>query len=218
MAATRERILEACVSVMKTGADLTYSNVAEAAGVQERTVYRHFPTRADLETGLWDWIIEHLTHVNFGARSEDELLTNMRNSFKGFDAGAPLIQAMLHSSQGLEVRLRQQAERRAMFEACVEDAVPEAPAQIRTRAAAALQVLYSASAWELLRTFWGMDAAQSADTIELAIRALLAGLRASPWQEDELPSQPLLEDRSQNSDTRPQQEGTTEDFKGGSHE
>ncbi len=177
MAATRTRILEACASVMETGADLTYSNVAEAAGVQQRTVYRHFPTKADLEAGLWDWIIEHLTHADFRARNEEELLAAMRTSFTGFDEGAPLIQAMLHSRQGLEIRLRQQDRRRVMFEACIEDVVPEAPPLIRTRAAAALQVLYSAAAWEFLRSFWGMDATQAADAIDLAIRALLAGLR-----------------------------------------
>ncbi len=58
---------------MRTEADLTYSNVAEAAGVQERTVFRHFPTKADLETGLWDWIIQNLTFADFRARNEDFL-------------------------------------------------------------------------------------------------------------------------------------------------
>ncbi len=218
MAATRARILEACASVMETGADLTYSNVAEAAGVQQRTVYRHFPTKADLEAGLWDWIIEHLTHADFVARSEEELVVAMRTSFVGFDAGAPLIQAMLHSHQGLEIRLRQQARRRVMFEACIEEAVPEAPALIRTRAAAALQVLYSAASWEFLRSFWGMDAAQAADTIELAIRALLDGLRAGVWQPDHSPLQSQDGDRNQNTRTLPQREGTTEDLKGENHE
>ena len=213
--ATRARILDACVSVMETGSELTYSNVADAAGVQERTVYRHFPTKADLEAGLWNWIIEHLTHADFKARSEDELVAAMRTSFIGFDAGAPLIQAMLHSRQGLEIRLSQQAMRRVMFEACVEDAVPVALPPIRTRAAAALQVLYSAATWEFLRNFWGMDATEAADTVELAIRALLTGLRASV-QQDESSLRLQSEDRNQNS--RPQLEGTTEDFKGGSHE
>jgi len=218
VAATRARILEACVSVMETGAELTYSNVAEAAGVQERTIYRHFPTKADLETGLWDWIIEHLTHADLAARSEDELVQAMRTSFAGFDTGAPLIQAMLHSPQGLEIRLRQQAERRAMFEATVEDAVPEVPPAVRTRVAAALQVLYSAAAWELLRTFWGMDAAQAGDTIELAIRFLLAGLRAGAWQEDHSLSASQQRDRNQNARTLLQREETTEDLKGEKNE
>jgi AcrR family transcriptional regulator len=217
-AATRVRILEACASVMATGADLTYNNVAEAAGVQQRTVYRYFPTKADLEAGLWSWITENLTHANFKARSEDELIAAMRTSFYGFDKGAPLIQAMLHSPQGLEVRLRQQAARRAMFEACIEDAVPGASPEIRTRAAAALQVLYSAPAWELLRSFWRMDAAQAADAIELAIRAMLAGLRAGAGQQNSSPSLPEPGNREQNSRTRSQVDQMSEDLKGEDHE
>lgn len=176
-AATRARIIEACASIMQAGGELTYAAVAVAAGVQERTVYRHFSTRSDLQAGLWEWILATLTHVDFGARTTDEVVSAMRSSFAGFDAGAPLIQAMLHSPQGLEVRQGQQEQRRAMFEACIDAAVPEAPANVRLRAAAALQVLYSATSWELLRSFWGMDAAQAGDVIELAIRSMLAGLQ-----------------------------------------
>ena len=177
--ATRARIIQSCLSVMEAGEDLTYGAVAAAAGVQERTVYRHFPAKADLEAGLWDWILENLTHADFRARTEDELVAAMRGSFTGFDAGAPLIQAMLHSRQGLAVRTGQQPQRETMFRACADATVPGAPAEIRTQVAAALQVLYSASAWEVLRSFWDMDATEAAATIELAIRAMLAGLRAA---------------------------------------
>jgi AcrR family transcriptional regulator len=163
---------------MESGADLTYGAISRAAGVQERTVYRHFPTKADLQLGLWEWITSRLTRTSFAARSADELVGDMRRAFAGFDASAPLVQSMLHSPQGVEVRVRQQPARRVMFEACVASAVPDAPAEVRERAAAALQVLYSAPSWDLLRTFWEMDATQAADTIELAIRSLLAGLPA----------------------------------------
>jgi AcrR family transcriptional regulator len=176
-AATRERIAEACVALMQRGADLTYAAVAASAGVQERTVYRHFPKKEDLEAGLWDWIVAHLTHADFTARDEGQLVAAMRDSFAGFDADAALIQAMLHSPQGLDVRRRQQPARRAMFEACVDSAVPGAPPQVRERAAAVLQVLYSSASWDLLRSFWDMDAADAADAIELGIRSLLSGLR-----------------------------------------
>jgi AcrR family transcriptional regulator len=175
-AATRERIVEACVALMQRGADLTYAAVAAAAEVQERTVYRHFPKKEDLETALWDWIVAHLTHADFAARNEEQLVAAMRDSFTGFDADAPLIQAMLHSPQGLDVRRRQQPVRRAMFEACIDSAAPGAPPQVRARAAAVLQVLYSSASWELLRSFWDMDATEAADAIELGIRSLLTGL------------------------------------------
>lgn len=174
-AATRERIVAACVALMQRGADLTYVAVAVAAEVQERTVYRHFPTKQDLEAALWDWIVQHLTHADFASRNEEQLVAAMRESFAGFDADAPLIQAMLHSPHGLAVRRRQQPARRAMFEACIDSAVPGAPPPVRERAAAVLQVLYSAASWDLLRSFWDMDATEAADAIELGIRSLSAG-------------------------------------------
>jgi len=176
-AATRERIVDACVALMRRSADLTYASVAAEAGVQERTVYRHFPRKEDLETALWDWIVQHLTHADFAAKNEEQLVEAMRQSFAGFGADASLIQAMLHSPQGLEVRGRQQPMRRAMFQACIDSAVPGAPPQVRESAAAVLQVLYSATSWDLLRSFWGMDATEAADAIELGIRCLLSGLR-----------------------------------------
>lgn len=176
-AATRQRITEACVALMRQGADLTYAAIAASAGVQERTVYRHFPKKEDLEVALWDWIIQHLTHADFAARNEEQLVTAMRESFAGFDADAPLIQAMLHSPQGLAVRRHQQPARRVMFEACVNSAIPGAPPPVRDRAAAVVQVLYSAASWDFLRNFWDMDAAEAADAVELGIRSLLAGLR-----------------------------------------
>jgi AcrR family transcriptional regulator len=176
-AATRERIVEACVTLMQRGTDLTYAAVAAVAEVQERTVYRHFPRKEDLEAALWDWIVQRLTHADLAARDEEQLVAAMRESFAGFGADAPLIQAMLHSPQGLDVRRRQQPARRAMFEACVDSAVPGMPPPARERAAAVLQVLYSAAAWDLLRSFWDMDATEAADVIELGIRSLLTGLR-----------------------------------------
>ena len=176
-AATRERIVEACVVLMRRGADLTYASVAAEAGVQERTVYRHFAKKEDLEAALWNWIVQRLTHADFAARNEEHLVAAMRESFAGFDADAPLIQAMLQSPQGLDVRRRQQPARRAMFEACIDSAVPGAPPQVRDRAAAVLQVLYSAASWDVLRSFWDMDATEAADVIDLGIRSLLSGLR-----------------------------------------
>jgi AcrR family transcriptional regulator len=164
---------------MQSGTDLTYGAIARVANVQERTVYRHFPAKVDLQTGLWEWITSRLTHTDFAARTADELVADMRRAFVGFDASAALIQSMLHSPQGVEVRVRQQPARRAMFRGCVDAAVPDATPEVRERAAAALQVLYSAPSWDLLRTFWDMDAGQAADTIELAIRSMLAGLRAA---------------------------------------
>jgi AcrR family transcriptional regulator len=185
-AATHSRILEACVALLQAGDSLTYGAVAAEAGVQERTVYRHFPTKEDLETAVWNWILEHVTHVDFSPATMDDLVDSVRRSFAGFDAGAPLIQAMLRSREGLDVRLRQQPSRQSMFETCVDQASPGLDSQKRRQAAAALQVLYSATAWDQLRCFWGMNGAEAADVIELAIRSLFVGLRNGVRAKDQI--------------------------------
>ena len=54
-AATTQRILEAVGAVLERGDEPTFAHVADAAGCQERTVYRHFPTKEDLAAAFWDW-------------------------------------------------------------------------------------------------------------------------------------------------------------------
>jgi AcrR family transcriptional regulator len=165
------------VALIRAERELTFGAVAKAARVQERTVYRHFATKNHLEAAVWTWIVENLTQAEFSPASEDELINAMRRSFAGFDAGASLIEAMLHSHQGVAIRRAQQAARRAMFERCARQAVPGADAEMRARLAPALQLLYSATAWDQLRAYWDMDAEAAADTVETAIRLLLAGAR-----------------------------------------
>ena len=53
--------MQAFVALMRRGTELTYA----AAGVQERTVYRHFPKEEGLQSGLWARAVQHLTHAQF---------------------------------------------------------------------------------------------------------------------------------------------------------
>jgi AcrR family transcriptional regulator len=177
--ATRRRIVEACVALVEAGEELTFAAVAGAAQVQERTVYRHFARKADLEAAVWSWITGNLTHADLEAKNPDQLVEAMRRSFRGFHEGGALIRAMLHSPQGLQVRRAQQTERAAMFRATVAAAAPGLPAADRDRAAAVLQILYSATAWEQLCDLAGLDSRGAADAVELGIRAFLAGLPAA---------------------------------------
>ena len=176
--ATRERVLEASARVVGRGDELTYAAVAAEAEVQERTVYRYFPTKSDLELAMWWWVSNRAGLLLFvEAANETELIAQMRASFAGFDAQAPLVQAMLHSRQGLELRLRPNADRQAMFARCLAEAVPGLDAETSRKATAAVQILYSATAWESLRNFWGMEGNEAAEVVELALSSMFEGLR-----------------------------------------
>ena len=64
-----------------------------------------------------------------------------------------------------------------MFERCARAAVPGASEETWARLAAMLQLLYSATAWDQLRSFRDTDADTAADIVGDAIRLLLAGAR-----------------------------------------
>lgn len=176
-AATRERILDAAGSLVERGQELTYAAIAEAAQVQERTVYRHFATKADLHAAFWKRTNADPLPLAEGARDLASLAALVERSFAAFDAREHLVRAMLHSEEGRAMRLGANAERRRRFERVVAAEIPKLDARSRRRAAAAAQVLSSAMAWEYFRDYWDMDGAEASACACQAIVALIDGLR-----------------------------------------
>ena len=178
-AATAQRILEAVGAVLERGDEPTFAHVADAAGCQERTVYRHFPTKEDLAAAFWDWQYSLVGPRDWSLGTEAQLLALIDRSFRTFDEHPELIKAMLHTRHGRAARLSENDQRRAMAERCVDDAIPGLDPDRRRQAAAATQLLFSAAAWEVLRDYWDMDGEEAAATASLALTAMLEGLRRS---------------------------------------
>ncbi len=178
-AATAQRILEAVGAVLERGDEPTFAQVADAAGCQERTVYRHFPTKEDLAAAFWDWQYSLLGPRDWSLGTEAQLLALIGRSFRSFDEHPALITAMLRTRHGRAARLSENDQRQAMAERCVDDAVPGLHPDRRRQAAAATQLLFSAAAWEVLRDYWDMDGEEAAATASLALTAMLEGLRHS---------------------------------------
>src|SRR5262245_48428146 len=56
---TREAILHALYRLMSaaTAADeISMEAIASEAGIQRRTIFRHFPTKGDLLSAFWPWL------------------------------------------------------------------------------------------------------------------------------------------------------------------
>ena len=174
LALTRERILDGVASLLSQGKDLTFAAVAEASGVTERTVFRHFVNRGELERSFWAWLQER-NGVSYATRTWAELKPAIRSNFRSFDQQEPLIRRMIHSPEGTAIRLGANDERAAMFLAVVDDLAPGIDADARRMAAAACQVLYSGMAWAALKDFWAMSADEAASAVQFAIEALLRG-------------------------------------------
>jgi AcrR family transcriptional regulator len=65
--ATRRRILDAAGRLMEDRGleEFSFGEIATEAGVKERTVYRHFPSKSALIDGLCAWYQERVRYGDF---------------------------------------------------------------------------------------------------------------------------------------------------------
>lgn len=178
---TRDRIQQAAASLLEErGASdgITFKAVAERAGVTEMTVYRHFPTRNHLLQGLWRHLNEEMDPDIVVPESTAALFDQHDKLYSGFDRIAPQIVASISTTQGREMRAALNKQRRKAFLAIVEEVAPNLNASRKTAAAAILQLLHSAYAWDSLREQWDLDGKAAGKATKWAIEVLLKELRS----------------------------------------
>ncbi len=174
----RTRVIEGVVALLDAGGTLTFKEVAQQAGVPERTVYRYFPTRTALLAAVFEWTNEQIGHDGPRPTTEAELVAFVRQTFRGFDAHAPVVRQMLVEPDGRAARLADVDDRRRSAVDLVDHEAPGLHRATRDKVAAAIQVLTIASTWQSLHDYWDLDGPDAAETSALAIELLLEASRA----------------------------------------
>ena len=178
--ATREKILEAMAAIYEEEGRIeaaTVRAVAVRAGVREITVYRHFPNREILLQALWTWL-NRKNGVTVGIpESADEIVSKMGPLFQTFEAAPAHVLAAIRTPEGLKIRESLNAERSASFLKALDGVAPDLDPAEQAKAAAVLQLLYSAYAWVSMREQWGLSGETSAEAAAWAAETLLADLR-----------------------------------------
>jgi AcrR family transcriptional regulator len=177
-ALTRQRIVVAFVETLQDEAtdDVSMAAVAKRAKVAERTLYRHFKTRAELLAAAGEWVEDNVFgYIPF--TSPDELPDIFRKLCKRFDRHPHLARALALTRVGRGVRapFRQhliEQHRKAMAP-LVRHLRPKEVRQAEAMAAYLNNVL----AWNALREDFGMSSAEIADTIDWALTTLLRDVR-----------------------------------------
>ena len=181
---TRERILASAAEWMQSdpGAEFTLEAIAAHAGIERRTIHRHFQTKEGLIQEVWAWINARMMPSPLPT-SLEELVEGPRQVFGNFDKEEGLIRASLHTPAGRAMRMAAADARRTAFhEAIVRSAPNTSPADLR-RFELVAHALFSAAAWETLRDYAEVSGIEAGEAASWALEVLSQSLRS------EVPSQ-----------------------------
>jgi AcrR family transcriptional regulator len=149
---------------------ITYPQVAEAAGVSLRTVYRYFPTRVDLLKSAAAWLAEFTHGVQWqDPRTVDDLAGAAPEMGRIFDEHTNVFRALA----GDEL----QGQRREAVAAAVAEASGNLPPDEARRAEAILGYIRSGRAWLVLHDHYGLDGDEIVSALDWAASTLLEDVR-----------------------------------------
>lgn len=174
-AATRELILRALAEQLALSGlqEFSIADAAERAGVSARTIYRYFPNRDAILEAVGAWVDDQLGELPYPTTAA-EVAHLAELVFPRFEENAALIEALLQSELGQNVRSRLRAKRRQAVE---EALMAVSQSQGMTAAKRALiGHLVTAETWRHLRDEFGIGGAESGTAVAWAVRVLVAAL------------------------------------------
>jgi len=175
---TRQRIVAAFVETLEdeTADDVSMASVAKRAKVAERTIYRHFKTRAELFEAAGEWIEDNVFgYVPFS--SPDELPGIFRKLCKSFDQHPHLARAIATTRVGRRVRAGFRRHLIDQHHKAMAPLVQHLGPKEARQAEALAAYLNNVLAWSALREDFGMSSTEIADAIDWALSTLLKDIR-----------------------------------------
>jgi AcrR family transcriptional regulator len=176
--ATRQAILDAALRLVREEPATPFSHeaVAHRAAVAPRTVYRHFPARADLTRAVWERIRD--TTGTRWPRTEAAILTALPVTFAQFEEHEALTRAAIAAAGSTGHAVHGSAEGRAAFREALADLLAVLPPDEGDRLVATCLAIYSAPFWQMLRDRGELSAANAREAGVAAMDAVLTAARA----------------------------------------
>jgi AcrR family transcriptional regulator len=177
-ALARHAIFDALVRHLEAGDadDIPMETLAREAGVSRRTLYRYFPSRADLLAAAGEWIRAEALQLPVDIGDEG-IAESFRSATTRMQQRPQLARALLRTQTGRAVRSGYRDARVKAIRTAVRREVPGLSRREVERAAAVLGLLCSSSAWITIQDESGLEASSAQAAVVWAIETLLARLR-----------------------------------------
>lgn len=177
VAETRERIVSAGSELVHEGPvwdwrSVTFQAVAKRAGVNERTVYRHFPSEQELRDAVLRRLQEEAGVPTLEGLTLEQIAETTERTL-GYVARFPVGDRTPLDPTQQEVIM----QRREALLAALAPATGDWSDADRATAAAMFDVLWSMGSYERLVTVWGLESAQAISGITWVMRLVEAAVR-----------------------------------------
>ena len=181
VAQTRELILDAVADLLgdRRADEVATRDIAAAAGVSERTVYRHFPDRNALLEGLSRRLLPlDGGKPSFGVGSVDDIAPTSRRLMELLDEHYVIARAeAVFNADPRRFAADTQANTREMRELLARE-LPELGEREQLRIAAVIRCLVSTQAWLRMREEFGVPGTESGPVVAWVIDTIIRELRA----------------------------------------
>jgi AcrR family transcriptional regulator len=177
---TRSRIVGAAVDLLVGGVEgLTMQEVAKAAGVALRTVFRHFPTRDDLLDAIWQALQVRMGETP-DMESLDELTGFVPELFGRYGAMEDQIRGAMFAQTFVSSRQRLGADRARKMRKAVAAQFTLGDERSRAMAASAAYTLTVPLVSIVLKEAFGLSSPEAGRACAWAIRTLAAAYAENP--------------------------------------
>jgi AcrR family transcriptional regulator len=174
----RTAVLDAVIIELETKAvdDISMADVASAAGISLRTLYRYFPDRAALLHAAGERLYGELG-VPIDIIDPDGVAASFLNAAGRLSARPALTRALVQTTAGRTARSALRGERVAAIRTALKPVTDGLDAETARHATAVIAHLCSAVSWVSVADDSDLDDAEAQQAVAWAIDTLVAALR-----------------------------------------
>lgn len=176
----REAIIDAAVGLLESGQleQMTVPQVAQAAGVSLRTVYRYFPTREDVLAAAGQRARERMG-LRIEVRDVEDIVTSWWQNSARVAAQPELGRALLYTAAGREARAGQRGPRVAAIAAAFAEIGDQLPPREAARMRAVITYLCGSGAFLAISDESGLSLDEARAAVRWALNTLLDTAQAA---------------------------------------